>query len=409
MKRLLLQNLTQVLIGGLLLIGLLGAVAVEEPFDPDLIACSSGGTNSLTIDDVTVTAPPAGQTTAVFTVTANLCDDPYSTGASVAFATQNGSATAPGDFVAQSGTLEFDCCGTVTEQISIVVNGGTTPEPNESFSVVLSGASGADIVKGTGIGTIESNQADLSISKSCSPTAAAPGSTVSCSITVSNAGPASAVDVVVADDLPTGVVAVAPGGGGFTCDTADPFVCTLPTLAAGAAATIAYTFAVPAAGPGSVLTNAATATSSTFDPTKPNVASATVSLPACTITGSLLVQGTAGDDVLCGSSRFPTIIWGRGGNDVIYSIGDTAYGGEGNDTIIGGAGADRLNGETGDDTLVVGGGGDDQLFGGFGNDTLDGRDQAPGDSTAGGTHTTGDRCSVDVGDVVTECETVVQP
>lgn len=97
------------------------------------------------------------------------------------------------------------------------------------------------------------------------------------------------------------------------------------------------------------------------------------------IHGSGLINGTPGDDVICGSPG-PDQINGLGGNDVIYGLGgdDTINGGDGNDVVHGGTGNDTINGGNGNDQLmgglgsdtVRGNAGDDMLSGGVGNDTL---------------------------------------
>jgi dipeptidyl aminopeptidase/acylaminoacyl peptidase len=78
----------------------------------------------------------------------------------------------------------------------------------------------------------------------------------------------------------------------------------------------------------------------------------------CTVTGTPgddpALDGTAGDDVICG----------LGGNDVIHAL-------DGNDTIIGGGGSDELFGEGGDDT-IAGAAGADELVGAAGDDRLTG-------------------------------------
>ncbi len=97
------------------------------------------------------------------------------------------------------------------------------------------------------------------------------------------------------------------------------------------------------------------------------------------------VNGTAGSDALTGDEGNDTI-YGQGGNDTLSGNqgADRLYGGAGKDTLLGGAGSDRLFGGTGSDTLDGGAGddslfgefGDDQMGGGVGNDNLDG---GPGD------------------------------
>jgi hypothetical protein len=73
---------------------------------------------------------------------------------SVNYATQNGTATAGSDYVAENGTLNF-AASDATETISIVVNGDTENEVNEVFGIFLSGQSaGTTLVKGIGIVTL---------------------------------------------------------------------------------------------------------------------------------------------------------------------------------------------------------------------------------------------------------------
>ena len=77
--------------------------------------------------------------------------------------------------------------------------------------------------------------------------------------------------------------------------------------------------------------------------------------------GSQVVVGTAGPDVLLGGSG-DDVLCGLGGDDVLD-------GGSGNDYLDGGDGSDVLRGWSGNDRLD-GGDGFDVLQGGSGNDTL---------------------------------------
>ena len=234
-------------------------------------------------------------------------------------------------------------------------------------------------------------QADLSVTKTCSPGLVAPGSIVTCSVTVTNAGPSTAQSVAVVDDLPVGMSLVGtPAGGGFTCGTGDPFTCTLPSLAPGSA-TFTYSTRVGSVAPGAQLVNTAIVSSATTDPTPAaNTARATTSVVTCTITGAGDIVGTAGDDVICGSAG-PDRISGQGGNDVIFGLG----------------GADQLSGGDGNDRLVGGGGGIDRLAGGAGDDVLITVDGTTDDFAAGGTHVSGDTCIVNAGDATADCESTV--
>src|SRR6266480_4102615 len=94
---------------------------------------------ALSINDVTVTEGNTGTTNAIFTVTLS----PTAAGTvTVNFATANNTATAGSDYVANSGSLTF-LSGESTKTVTVQVNGDTASEPNETFFVNLSGASGA--------------------------------------------------------------------------------------------------------------------------------------------------------------------------------------------------------------------------------------------------------------------------
>ncbi len=91
--------------------------------------------------------------------------------------------------------------------------------------------------------------------------------------------------------------------------------------------------------------------------------------------GQRLIQGTGGDDVICGNQYINDIkagdgddtVYGAGGNDLLYGEGgnDTIYGGPGNDTVYKPAGNRNNNfhiTDTGDDTFIGGSGKFDRLI-----------------------------------------------
>jgi chitinase len=83
-----------------------------------------------------------------------------STGQSaVGYRTVNGTASAPTDFEAASSSLTF-AAGQTSKTITVAVNGDGVVEPDETFSVVLSGPIGATITDGTGVGTIVNDDPD---------------------------------------------------------------------------------------------------------------------------------------------------------------------------------------------------------------------------------------------------------
>jgi uncharacterized repeat protein (TIGR01451 family) len=105
---------------------------------------------SISIGDATVTEGSSGTTTASFPVTLSTAS--FQT-VSVGFSTSDGSATSGSDYSASSGTLTFNP-GDLSKTIDVSVNGDTTLEPDETFNVTLSGASGATVADGSATGTI---------------------------------------------------------------------------------------------------------------------------------------------------------------------------------------------------------------------------------------------------------------
>lgn len=105
---------------------------------------------ALSVDDVRVTEGNAGSTTATFTVSLSAASTSPVT---VDWATAGGTATAGQDYVTGNGALTF-AAGDRTRTITVVVNGDSDVEPDETFLVNLSGATNATIGDGQGVGTI---------------------------------------------------------------------------------------------------------------------------------------------------------------------------------------------------------------------------------------------------------------
>jgi uncharacterized repeat protein (TIGR01451 family) len=110
--------------------------------------------------------------------------------------------------------------------------------------------------------------ADLSVTKTASPTTVDVGSNVSFTITVANAGPASASTVVVTDAVPANLTYVSSSSTAGTCSAVGNTVtCQVGTLAAGANAVITINATANASG---AANNTATVTSATGDPNAAN-------------------------------------------------------------------------------------------------------------------------------------------
>jgi urease beta subunit len=107
---------------------------------------------TISIDDPSVLEVDSGATSKI-TFTVSLSGGSGQT-VTVNYATANGTAVAPGDYTAKSGSLSFSP-GTLTQTIVITVRGDVAVEGNEHFFVNLSGATHATISDSQGQGTIQ--------------------------------------------------------------------------------------------------------------------------------------------------------------------------------------------------------------------------------------------------------------
>jgi hypothetical protein len=105
---------------------------------------------ALAVDDVTVTEGNTGTTTVSVTVRRS---GPTTGTSTVVATTVAGTALAGSDFVSKTQTLTF-AAGATTAIFQVTIVNNTTPEPTETFTVVLSSATGAAIADGTGVVTI---------------------------------------------------------------------------------------------------------------------------------------------------------------------------------------------------------------------------------------------------------------
>src|SRR6185503_12871065 len=108
---------------------------------------------TMSIDDVTVTEGNAGTVNAAFRVSLSA---PSGLDATVNWATADGTATQPSDYTQASSSLTI-LAGATTGTVTVVVKGDTAVEPNETFFVNLSGASGATVTDSQGQGTINND------------------------------------------------------------------------------------------------------------------------------------------------------------------------------------------------------------------------------------------------------------
>jgi chitinase len=149
---------------------------------------------TLSIGNAAVAEGNSGPTSLTFTVTLSA---PGTSPVTVAYATADGSATAPLDYTATSGTLTFS--GTTTQSITVSIVGDTVVEPNETFQVVLSAPTGATIAAGSATGTITNDDMASVPTLSIGNAALAEGNSGSTSLTFTvTLSAASASPVTVA-------------------------------------------------------------------------------------------------------------------------------------------------------------------------------------------------------------------
>lgn len=118
----------------------------DEPLPPDTLGFAGAdedGVLRLRVDESGTPAATAAKGTLVLTVERT---GSGAGAASVDFATVDGTATAPSDYASTSGTLSWADGDTGARTIALdIVEDTSPPEPDETFSVLLSNASGAGL------------------------------------------------------------------------------------------------------------------------------------------------------------------------------------------------------------------------------------------------------------------------
>jgi uncharacterized repeat protein (TIGR01451 family) len=115
---------------------------------------------ALSINDVTLAEGNAGTTSFLFTVSLSAPAGPGGVTFDIATA-DNTATTADNDYVANSLTGQTIPAGSSTYAFTVLVNGDTTVEANQTFFVNVTNVTGANVADGQGTGTINNDDVSL--------------------------------------------------------------------------------------------------------------------------------------------------------------------------------------------------------------------------------------------------------
>jgi hypothetical protein len=145
------------------------------------------GTGTITDNDsppsLSVNSPSAVEEGDPITFTVTM-SNPSSSTVTVNYATANGSAAAPGDYTAVSGTLTFTA-GETSKPVVVNTINDNVFEGTETFTLVLSSPVGGTLGTAIGTGTITDNDSPPSLSVN-SPSAVEEGDPITFTVTMSN-------------------------------------------------------------------------------------------------------------------------------------------------------------------------------------------------------------------------------
>ncbi|MEP7043596.1 MAG: hypothetical protein ABI843_11070 [Dokdonella sp.] len=245
------------------------------------------------------------------TAVAVVLDDPTPTGLTFVSASTpcaSGFPCALGDLANSASTIVSVTFAIPADASGSIVNTATLTSPTSDPDV---GSNSSTVT--TPINAAPTS-ADLSIIKT-GPASVAPGTNLTYTLQVANNGPDAAINVVLDDPTPLGVVFVsasAPCAAGFPCN--------LGSLANGENTLVTVTFTV-SAGASGTLANSATVGSDTPDPDSGNNGT-TLTIPIVPKSSSadLTISKSGPASVLAGGAVVYTIVVGNNGPDTATNV-----------------------------------------------------------------------------------------
>jgi uncharacterized repeat protein (TIGR01451 family) len=279
-------------------------IAVASGTQADLSVTNSGSPNPVTAgNNITYTqsvtnSGPATANAPVFT-------EALPTGTTAV------SLTGPAGWTCVLGTLT--CTDTAmmaantTANFTFVVTVGTTAAAGTITQTDSVSSTTADPNGGNNSATVSiqvANSADLAVTNTASPVPVQAGNNITYTQVVTNNGPSAATSVTLKDALPANTAAVSLGGPtGWTCTLAT-LICTDPSLAPGAPATIAFVVKVNAGtASGTAINETATVSSSVTDPNLNNNSATAADVVASATQAYLITTNTpSANSVAAGSN-----------------------------------------------------------------------------------------------------------
>ncbi len=297
------------------------AIANLTIFDIDLSATKSGPAAVVAGSNIsyTLTIANAGPDAA----TDVLMTDGLPAGTTFVSLTQN-SGPAAGCSLPSAGTNGVVTCAIpllgsgVSAQFTLVINTGSANSITNTVSLNPDTSDRNMSNNSSSVSTTVAQSADLAITKT-GPVTAVAGTNVTYAITVTNNGVSGAASVSLNDPLPAGTTSVSrtqTSGPAFACNTPGAtLTCTIATLPSGATAAFSLVVRVASSTPnGTVLTNTATLSSGTTDPTPGNNTSTTTTTVSAG--ADLAVTKTGPPAVAAGSNvTYPVTLTNNGPSD----------------------------------------------------------------------------------------------